>query len=416
MSGSGTGTRRVIDPAAELRARLLAALAALGFLPACASTVAASDAGGISDDAPRGVDVTGDAPSDASPSTDAPPSCPPRVSPSTLCLTPAASLRAVMFPPGKRPLPDGGLPVPDGGVLPSGCARPSLVTNSCCNAAASLREEGGACCYTFCEQACCGRPLRVDGAPRVAAVTPRDDWRAAATAAPPLADDTRAALANAWREDARLEHASIAAFARFTLELLALGAPPELVADAQRAGLEEVDHARRCFALASRYAGEALGPAPLDLSGLTFAGSPAATLAAVIADGCVGETLSALLAAAQLGVATDPEARDTLAAIADDEARHAALAWRSAAWLLRAHPALRPMARRAFAAALRGPLPRPPRKPAAVPATSWNAHGRLTPPQVDRALDEGVRAVLRPSVAALLGDGPDDATTASPAV
>ena len=38
--------------------------------------------------------------------------------------------------------------------------------------------------------------------------------------------------------------ASIAAFARFTMMLLAVGAPPELVVAAQRASIDEVAHAR----------------------------------------------------------------------------------------------------------------------------------------------------------------------------
>jgi hypothetical protein len=82
-----------------------------------------------------------------------------------------------------------------------------------------------------------------------------------------LDPDTRAALACEWLDDARLEHASVASFARFVLELLALGAPAELVHFAQRALGDEIDHARRCFSLASRYAQEPLGPAALQVDG-----------------------------------------------------------------------------------------------------------------------------------------------------
>ena len=35
---------------------------------------------------------------------------------------------------------------------------------------------------------------------------------------------TRAALGRAWRSDGRMEHASVASFARFTLAMMAMGA------------------------------------------------------------------------------------------------------------------------------------------------------------------------------------------------
>ena len=43
-----------------------------------------------------------------------------------------------------------------------------------------------------------------------------------------------------------------------TLELLAVGAPPNLLAGAQQAGLDEIRHAQACVGLASRYAGRPL--------------------------------------------------------------------------------------------------------------------------------------------------------------
>jgi len=57
----------------------------------------------------------------------------------------------------------------------------------------------------------------------------------------------------------QLEHASIAAFARFSLQLLSLGAPAGLIDDCTRALGDETAHARLCFQLASAYAGRAIG-------------------------------------------------------------------------------------------------------------------------------------------------------------
>src|SRR5262249_9378447 len=127
-------------------------------------------------------------------------------------------------------------------------------------------------------------------------------------------------------------------FARFTLELLALGAPAHLVADAQRAGLDEVEHARLAYAMASAYAGRPLGPGPLDLGPLTIRADRRELLPALILEGCVGETLGVAealtLALALADEASDPALQRLHARIAADEQRHAELAWRSLAWLL----------------------------------------------------------------------------------
>lgn len=63
----------------------------------------------------------------------------------------------------------------------------------------------------------------------------------------------RAALSQHWCSIVALEHASVASSARFTLHLFALGAPPTLVAEAQRAGLDEVEHAHLAYGLAGAY-------------------------------------------------------------------------------------------------------------------------------------------------------------------
>lgn len=95
-----------------------------------------------------------------------------------------------------------------------------------------------------------GRPFRVAGHARVADAVVRADWAEvlAALVVPP--GPLRDAVVKAWTTAARAEHASVASFARFTLQLLHLGAPADLVADAQQAALDEVRHARLCFGVA----------------------------------------------------------------------------------------------------------------------------------------------------------------------
>lgn len=184
-----------------------------------------------------------------------------------------------------------------------------------------------------------GRPLRVEGRTRTAPPSARGDWRG--TPEPDLdamTAEERTALAEQWSRDAAAEHASIAAFARFSLQLLALGAPPELVEAAHEAALDEARHARDAYALASAFAGKPIGPAALDVTG-ALAHVADVTLARLAVEtfeeGCVGETLAAMDAREKHAQYTDAAVHDVLGRIADDEERHAELAWRAVAWAVR---------------------------------------------------------------------------------
>src|SRR5690606_11627701 len=130
------------------------------------------------------------------------------------------------------------------------------------------------------------------------------------------------------------------------LELLSLGAPPELILAGRMAIADELHHARRCFALASRYAKVPLGPGPLPLPRHPGRVDPVAVAPAVFEGGCVNESVAAAEAAIAAAECRDQQARATLERIAADEREHAALAWKTLRWLLDTHghqvaPALR---------------------------------------------------------------------------
>jgi hypothetical protein len=194
-----------------------------------------------------------------------------------------------------------------------------------------------------------GRPLRVRGRPRTAPTRRDAAWSVDPSGALPdasrLTVDERAREAARWTRDAREEHASIAAFARLSVDLLALGAPPALIERAHRAALDEVLHARLAFALAGAYAGEPVGPGawPEALEG-EAAERPAGTLRRValesLVDGAYGEGLAALRAAAE--VSADPAVAAVLATIARDEAVHAALGWDALAFCVARDGSLAP--------------------------------------------------------------------------
>ncbi|MFT3773962.1 MAG: ferritin-like domain-containing protein [Minicystis sp.] len=199
-----------------------------------------------------------------------------------------------------------------------------------------MPDATGACCYVIVGDCPIGRPFTIDGHARLGALIAGGDWHADLTPDLSTLDArTRAALADAWGREALFEHASIASFARFVLQLLALGAPSDLVADAHRALADEHEHARACLGLASAYAGTALRPGPLAIDGALADCTDAAAIAASLAsEGCVAETIAALQAQRAHEEARDPVVKAALGRIAEQEANHAILAWRSLGWML----------------------------------------------------------------------------------
>ena len=213
-------------------------------------------------------------------------------------------------------------------------------------------------------------------------------------------DDLHARVASEWAQDGLMEHASIASFARFTLHLLAVGAPPELLTMAHQAGLDEIEHARLCFRLAARFGGAAVGPGPLPLEGDVIGDtSLAGVVAAAVEEGCVGETLAAIEAGAAHEAAVDPEVRAALAVITQDEANHAELAWRFVRWAIALDPAMREVAGEVLQAALVAQVPVPEEE---ADADGLAALGRLTAHRRALLRKEGLAEVVRPAALALL--------------
>lgn len=182
-----------------------------------------------------------------------------------------------------------------------------------------------------------GRPLYVEGVARVSPPVADREWhRGEARALPDAASlaSSRAQLERAAFE----EHASIAAFARTLCQLLALGAPAWLVDKTQRALADEVSHASRTFEWVERLGGGALGPGPLPEAVAPFSGESQDAIAEhfardVFRGGCIGETLAAHEAADRAECAPLDALCAFYVEIADDEARHAALAFETVAWL-----------------------------------------------------------------------------------
>jgi hypothetical protein len=233
-----------------------------------------------------------------------------------------------------------------------------------------------------------GRPLRVRGRQLHPSLTEGADWtHGPRPDASRLDPATRRALEALWLHDAQKEHASVPAFARVSWLLAAAGAPAELLTWAQRAGIEEIDHARACFALAAGYGGRCFTVAPMPellLEGLGGEVDPRVTLAIEsLGDGCQLEDFNADVAAACAATCEEPVTRAVLETIAREERGHAELSWAIVGWLVDRHRGVVDAALVAAADAL-ARYPRPTAvaadKRALVDAASelaLRAHGRL---------------------------------------
>jgi len=227
------------------------------------------------------------------------------------------------------------------------------------------------CCYLMTVgQMCEGRPLIINGERR------------------------RVVLADGpWARATADEHASVASFARHILQLMALGAPSELLAGVARAMSDEIRHATLC----AEIAGVELAPLPATEA---VEADPRAVLCSLIREACINETIAAAIAAEASTRASGRE-REILHQLARDEQRHSTLAWKTLAWMLRRFPELRSEAVREFA--------RP------VQVGDESAYGHLTGEEKLKLADTVMRQVVYPCAASLLNEAsPDRTDEASP--
>jgi rubrerythrin len=130
---------------------------------------------------------------------------------------------------------------------------------------------------------------------------------------------------------AHLEAASVPAFERMHDELRALGAPRRLLARVRRAINDEQRHARVVSGVARRFGGQSTLPCVRPFRARTVE----AIARENAVEGCARETYGALVATWQAHHARDPLIRRVMTRIAEDESRHAELAWATARFLSR---------------------------------------------------------------------------------
>jgi len=219
----------------------------------------------------------------------------------------------------------------------------------------------------------------------------------------------RRLLAEWWANVGSAEYASIASFSGHALQLLAVGAPADLVQGALAAATDEVKHARLSFGLAAAYAGlDVIAPASLPLGcGDACSTAPSLTSLALSAarDGCVAETLAAAEAAAAAAKAEDVHVAAALESIAKDEARHAVLGWDTVAWATAGNETATQQVVQLIERAMSAAAAPPP--PTAFDGADLEAHGVLSAGSKARVRRAAVQQVISPALLALVsGTGP----------
>lgn len=143
------------------------------------------------------------------------------------------------------------------------------------------------------------------------------------------------AIARAWTDTALSAHAAIGMYARFTLQLMSLGAPPGLINGAAQAMQDEVAHAQACFSLARRHAGCDVGPGPLQSPPSLRESDLTSVVLSAVQRGCIQEAVETLSAREALEHCQDAATREVLLSRLELKAQQAQLAWRFLAWALR---------------------------------------------------------------------------------
>lgn len=202
-------------------------------------------------------------------------------------------------------------------------------------------DAGDTCCYKARYQPIDTVPNCVPGRPYVQEgenvlaqlIQMKGDWRHNGTSIPFGTKEERKSAGHFYLETARAEHASVASFNRFSLELISLGAPANLIRRAQEAALDEVRHAQQAFSISNTLLSKEFQPSAMSID-VQLAKNHLALAKAVLEEAAIQETIAVLLAVEQLRVVQSPVIKAYLQEVVEDESRHAELAFDTLRWCL----------------------------------------------------------------------------------
>jgi hypothetical protein len=207
----------------------------------------------------------------------------------------------------------------------------------------ACQADSGSGPWTCIDQPDCaiGRPFLIANEARLAPSLIRDGWGfewkhhdKADNDRVFMSAKQRMQMAQVWCNIGVREHASIASFSRFILDLMALAAPADLLVQSVAAMNDEIRHAQLAFDLAGYFSGQSHGPGELPIRDALAESSRHDFLRRLIIEGCVGETIAVARTIAALHDVENARVRSVLLTIIEDETRHSALAWRTLTWFL----------------------------------------------------------------------------------
>jgi hypothetical protein len=218
-----------------------------------------------------------------------------------------------------------------------------------------------------------------------------------------LAERTR--LAETWSRRSAAEYLAVSTFAVLAIDLVAAGAPADVLSLCMRAGIDEVRHAELCLRMIEIYGGKRVMPPPGMSSLPDDPERPKLhqALANTLLVSCVSETYATTVLTATRDLTTDPVAHAVLTSIYSDEVMHARLGWsylrygieRGGAGAIEAAAAMVPVALRGVANVVER------ERPVGEVTEAVRGHGLMTPAEERVIYSSCVREVLVPGFEAL---------------
>ena len=210
-------------------------------------------------------------------------------------------------------------------------------------------------------------------------------------------------IALAFSNQGEGEHASVASFARHTLQLMSMGAPATLLVGSQQAALDEIRHAKMCYGIAESFLGAKIQPNTLNIDGSVKTMRKSEIIQSVITEGCIGETVAAVRAQLSAHYAKEQKVKSILEEIASDETNHSQLAWKTVQWAINRYPELGVIAKETF----RLQLDRPVNMENGLPTdycydcekgSALHDYGLLLDTEKDTTENLGIQNVIKPVV------------------
>ena len=215
----------------------------------------------------------------------------------------------------------------------------------------------------------------------------------------------RARLAETWKRRSAAEYLAVSTFSILAIDLVAAGAPADVLSHCVRAQLDEIRHAELAIRMVEIYGGSRIEPVA-GMSRLPDSQEMSKLQQAVantLLVSCVSETYATTILTATRDLTTDPVAHAVLTSIYSDEVMHARLGWsylrfgidKGGQKVIEAASAMVPRAIKGVANVIER------ERPIGEVTEAVRRHGLMTPGEERRVFSQTVREVLVPGFQAL---------------